>query len=40
LIVACIVAVVVAVFAGFGFEKKGVRFGESDAGRANGAVRA
>ncbi|NTJ67026.1 MFS transporter [Agrobacterium rhizogenes] len=40
LIVACIVAVVVAVFAGFGFEKKGVRFGEGDAGRANGAVRA
>ncbi|MBM7048069.1 MFS transporter [Rhizobium lusitanum] len=28
LIVACIVAVVVALFAGFGFEKKGVRFGE------------
>lgn len=27
LVVACIVAVVVAVFAGFGFEKKGVRFG-------------
>ncbi|MBB3400782.1 MULTISPECIES: MFS transporter [Rhizobium] len=33
LIVACIVAVVVALFAGFGFEKKGVRFGGKDAGQ-------
>lgn len=40
LIVACIVAVVVAVFAGFGFEKKGVRFGGKDAGQADGTVRA
>ncbi|MGY5776660.1 MFS transporter [Rhizobium sp. LEGMi135b] len=39
LIVACIVAVVVAVFAGFGFEKKGVRFGGKDAGQADSAVR-
>ncbi|MFK0163220.1 MFS transporter [Rhizobium sp. NPDC090279] len=40
LIVACIVAVAVAVFAGFGFEKKGVRFGGGDAGQAGSAVRA
>ncbi|GAC1040873.1 MFS transporter [Rhizobium sp. No.120] len=40
LIVACIVAVVVAVFAGFGFEKKGVRFGDKDASQADSTVRA
>ncbi|OEC97730.1 MULTISPECIES: MFS transporter [unclassified Rhizobium] len=40
LIVACIVAVVVAVFAGFGFEKKGVRFGGKGAGQADSAVQA
>ncbi|MGV1756372.1 sugar transporter [Rhizobium sp. AC27/96] len=39
LIVACIVAVVVALFAGFGFEKKGVRFGSKSAGEADAAVR-
>jgi SHS family lactate transporter-like MFS transporter len=40
LLVACIVAVVVALFAGFGFEKKGVRFGSKDAGPADSAMRA
>lgn len=40
LIVACIVAVVVAVFAGFGFEKKGVRFGEKAAEDPGGTMRA
>ncbi|TWB19243.1 SHS family lactate transporter-like MFS transporter [Rhizobium sp. ERR 1071] len=40
LIVACIVAVVVAVFAGFGFEKKGIRFGGKDEGQADSAIRA
>ncbi len=39
LIVACIVAVVVALFAGFGFEKKGVRFGSKDAERTDSAMR-
>ncbi|WP_183870606.1 MULTISPECIES: MFS transporter [Rhizobium] len=38
LIVACIVAVVVALFAGFGFEKKGVRFGSKDAGQADSVM--
>ncbi|NKJ37863.1 MFS transporter [Rhizobium sp. SG570] len=38
LIVACVVAVVVALFAGFGFEKKGVRFGDKAAADADGAV--
>ena len=38
LIVACIVAVVVALFAGFGFEKKGVRFGGKDAGQADSVM--
>ena len=38
LVVACIVAVVVALFAGFGFEKKGVRFGEKVADETDGAV--
>lgn len=38
LIVACIVAVVVALFAGFGFEKKGVRFGGKGADEADGTV--
>jgi len=38
LLVACIVAVVVAVFAGFGFEKKGVRFGDKSADPADRAV--
>ncbi|MFJ6323516.1 MULTISPECIES: MFS transporter [unclassified Rhizobium] len=38
LVVACIVAVVVAVFAGFGFEKKGVRFGGKSADPADRAV--
>ncbi len=40
LIVACIVAVVVAVFAGFGFEKKGIRFGGKDESQADSAIRA
>ncbi len=38
LLVACIVAVVVAVFAGFGFEKKGVRFGVKSADPADRVV--
>ncbi|MFS8050825.1 MFS transporter [Rhizobium sp. BR 314] len=38
LVVACIVAVVVAIFAGFGFEKKGVRFGSKSAGSADGVA--
>lgn len=38
LVVACIVAVVVAVFAGFGFEKKGVRFGGKSVDPADRAV--
>ncbi|MGG6897218.1 MFS transporter [Rhizobium sp. BR 315] len=38
LAVACIVAVVVALFAGFGFEKKGVRFGDKSADEADRAM--
>lgn len=38
LIVACIVAVVVALFAGFGFEKKGVRFGEKGVDEPDGTM--
>jgi SHS family lactate transporter-like MFS transporter len=40
LIVAGIVAVVVAVLAGLGYEKKDVRFGSEDAGEPHRAVRA
>jgi SHS family lactate transporter-like MFS transporter len=39
LIVAAVVALIVAALAGFGYEKKDVRFGTEEAREAHGAMR-